>query len=141
MKILGVIPARYASTRFPGKPMVDMAGKTMIQRVYEQVSKAGSITSVVVATDHAGIFEHVTSFGGNVCMTKDTHVSGTDRCFEAMTLQKEKFDYVINIQGDEPLISPEVINTVAGALRHGEMSTAAVQMREPAEVTGGFLRR
>jgi 3-deoxy-manno-octulosonate cytidylyltransferase (CMP-KDO synthetase) len=114
--ILGIIPARYASTRFPAKPLIDIAGKSMIQRVYEQVKKSTKVTAVVVATDHAEIFAHVKKFGGNVCMTKESHVSGTDRCFEALSLQKEAFDYVINIQGDEPFIQPEQIDLLANLL-------------------------
>jgi 3-deoxy-manno-octulosonate cytidylyltransferase (CMP-KDO synthetase) len=116
MKILGVIPARYASTRFPAKPLVDIAGKSMIQRVYEQVKKSKSISHVVVATDHRQIFSHVESFGGNVCLTDENHVSGTDRCFEALQLQSGSYDYVINIQGDEPFIQPEQIDLLAGLL-------------------------
>ncbi len=115
MKILGIIPARYASTRFPAKPLVDIAGKSMIQRVYEQVSKSKSISQVVVATDHPEIFAHVNTFG-EACMTKESHVSGTDRCFEALQQQKENFDYVINIQGDEPFIHPEQIDLLASTL-------------------------
>ena len=116
MKVLGVIPARYASSRFPAKPLADIGGKSMIQRVYEQAKKSSKLTRVIVATDDNRIFDHVKSFGGDVCMTSADHVSGTDRCFEAMSAQKENFDYVINIQGDEPFISPEQINLVAGLL-------------------------
>jgi len=116
MKILSLIPARYASTRFPAKPLVDIAGKSMIQRVYEQVKKSTMISTVVVATDHHEIFNHVKKFGGEVCMTKESHVSGTDRCYEALTLQKETFDYIINIQGDEPFIQPEQIDLLASRL-------------------------
>jgi 3-deoxy-manno-octulosonate cytidylyltransferase (CMP-KDO synthetase) len=114
--ILGVIPARYASTRFPAKPLVDIAGKSMIQRVYEQVKKSGKITEVVVATDNQEIFNHVLTFGGKVCLTREDHASGTDRCFEALTLQHQQFRYVINIQGDEPFIQPEQIDLLAGVL-------------------------
>src|SRR5688572_5001408 len=114
--ILGIIPARYASTRFPAKPLVDIVGKSMIQRVYEQVKKSSLIAEVVVATDHPEIYEHVKTFGGQVCMTKETHVSGTDRCHEVLTLQQNKFRYVINIQGDEPFIQPEQIDLLAKQL-------------------------
>lgn len=113
MKILGIIPARYASTRFPAKPLADIDGKSMIQRVYEQVKKSPLITEVIVATDNMEIMNHVSQFGGRVCMTKESHVSGTDRCYEALTLQKAKFDYVINIQGDEPFIQPAQIDSLA----------------------------
>ena len=114
--ILGVIPARYASTRFPAKPLADIGGKSMIRRVYEQVKKAGSITNVVVATDHPQIFEHVKSFGGHVCMTSENHASGTDRCYEALTLQQKQYSYVVNIQGDEPFIHPHQIDLLCSRL-------------------------
>lgn len=114
--ILGVIPARYASTRFPAKPLADLGGKSMIQRVYEQVTKSELIAETVVATDNKEIFDHVKKFGGNVCMTKESHVSGTDRCFEALTLQQKEFSYLINIQGDEPFIQPGQIDLLARLL-------------------------
>jgi 3-deoxy-manno-octulosonate cytidylyltransferase (CMP-KDO synthetase) len=116
MKVLGVIPSRFASTRFPGKPLADIAGKSMIERVYSQAKKSSHLSKVIVATDDQKIFDHVISFNGNVCMTAENHVSGTDRCFEALGLQKEKYDYVINIQGDEPFIQPEQISLLAGLL-------------------------
>ncbi|WP_305952809.1 3-deoxy-manno-octulosonate cytidylyltransferase [Emticicia oligotrophica] len=118
MKILGIIPARFASSRFPGKPLADIGGKSMIQRVYEQSQKAKSLSKVVVATDDPRILSHVISFGGEAYMTSENHPSGTDRCFEA--LQKaggsSKFDYIINIQGDEPFIDPETIEQMAKLL-------------------------
>jgi len=114
--ILGVIPARYASTRFPAKPLADIDGKSMVERVYIQASLSKRISKVVVATDDQRIFDHVRLFKGSVCMTSPDHASGTDRCFEAMTKQREKFDYVINIQGDEPFISPEQIDLLASLL-------------------------
>jgi len=116
MKIIGLIPSRYASTRFHAKPLADIKGKSMIQRVYEQAKKARSLNKVVVATDHREIFDHVTGFGGEVCMTRESHVSGTDRCYEAYKLQSEKYDYVINIQGDEPFIQPAQIELLASKL-------------------------
>lgn len=116
MKILGVIPSRYASTRFPGKPLVDMLGKSMLKRVYEQVSKANSLSKVLVATDDQRIFEHVKNFGGDVCMTSANHPSGTDRCHEAYLSQKQNFDFVINIQGDEPFIDPNQIDLLGNSI-------------------------
>jgi len=116
MKIIGLIPARYASTRLPAKALKDLAGKTMIQRVYEQAAKATCLSKLVVATDDARIYDHVKSFGGEVCMTRVDHPSGTDRCAEALTLQEGKFDYVINIQGDEPFIQPEQIDLLGSKL-------------------------
>ncbi|MEO6523133.1 MAG: 3-deoxy-manno-octulosonate cytidylyltransferase [Mucilaginibacter sp.] len=112
MKILGIIPARYASTRFPGKPLVDIAGKSMIQRVYEQAKKCATLTEVIVATDDERIFNHVQQFGGVAVMTADTHQSGTDRCAE-VAQQHPEYQVIINIQGDEPFIEPEQIDKVA----------------------------
>jgi 3-deoxy-manno-octulosonate cytidylyltransferase (CMP-KDO synthetase) len=114
--IIGIIPARYASTRFPAKPLADVGGKSLIQRVYEQVSGAKALKKVVVATDHDEIFRHVRAFGGNVCMTREDHASGTDRCMEALSLEYEACDYVINIQGDEPFIQPQQIDSLASVL-------------------------
>jgi 3-deoxy-manno-octulosonate cytidylyltransferase (CMP-KDO synthetase) len=115
MKILGVIPARYASTRFPAKALADIKGKSMVQRVYEQASKARVLTKVVVATDHEKIYDHVKEFG-EVMMTSEKHQSGTDRCFEVCEKIKENYDFVINIQGDEPFIMPEQIELLASCL-------------------------
>ncbi len=112
MKFIGIIPSRYDSTRFTGKPLAIIKGKSMIQRVWEQASK--SLETVVVATDSNKIFEHVQSFGGQVVMTSRLHKTGTDRCYEALKIFSEKeginYDVVINIQGDEPYISPSSID-------------------------------
>jgi len=115
--VLGVIPARYNSTRFLGKPLVDINGMSMIERVYKQCLKAQLLNDVCVATDDNRIFEHVVSFGGKVIMTSDLHESGTDRCLEAArtyaaTYKELKPNIVVNIQGDEPLINPENINLI-----------------------------
>lgn len=110
MKFIGIIPARYASTRFPGKPLADMKGKYMIQRVYEQACKV--LDRVCVGTDDERIFNAVQSFGGQVVMTSTEHRSGTDRCFEAYTNLGGREDVVINIQGDEPFIKPEQIESL-----------------------------
>ncbi|OAV67668.1 3-deoxy-manno-octulosonate cytidylyltransferase [Bacteroidales bacterium Barb6XT] len=110
MKYIGIIPARYASTRFPGKPLADMKGKPMIQRVYEQVS--GVLDSVCVATDDSRIEAAVKAFGGQAVMTSGNHRSGTDRCQEAYAKVGAGYDIIINIQGDEPFIRPEQIETL-----------------------------
>ncbi|MDX9697641.1 MAG: 3-deoxy-manno-octulosonate cytidylyltransferase [Bacteroidales bacterium] len=114
MNYVGIIPARYASTRFPGKPLADIKGKTMIQCVYEQASKA--LDHVYVATDDKRIADEVNRFGGKVVITSDKHQSGTDRLAEAIDIihksHSEKFDVVINIQGDEPLIKPQQIKEI-----------------------------
>jgi 3-deoxy-manno-octulosonate cytidylyltransferase (CMP-KDO synthetase) len=126
MKIIGVIPARYASSRFPGKPLVNIAGKSMIQRVYEQAKKSMSLADVVVATDDARIQQHVKAFGGNVVMTSEHHQSGTDRCFEAIQAFCPLADVVINIQGDEPFIHPEQIDLVASCFNSEKTEIATL---------------
>jgi 3-deoxy-manno-octulosonate cytidylyltransferase (CMP-KDO synthetase) len=129
--ILGIIPARYASTRFPGKPLTDLMGKTMIRRVYEQASKSRALHKVVVATDDERIRDEVRSFGGAVAMTDTNHPSGTDRCLEALLLQEERYDYVINIQGDEPFIDPAQIDLLAGLLDgNTELATLILPVKE-----------
>jgi 3-deoxy-manno-octulosonate cytidylyltransferase (CMP-KDO synthetase) len=128
MKIIGIIPARYASTRYPGKPLINIKGKSMIQRVYEQVKKS-SLQKVVVATDDQRIYDHVTTFGGEAVMTGTHHASGTDRCFDALKQVNEKFDYVINIQGDEPLINPEQINELIDVLKPGDVELATQMIK------------
>jgi 3-deoxy-manno-octulosonate cytidylyltransferase (CMP-KDO synthetase) len=115
--IVGIIPARFASTRFPGKPLADILGKSMLQRVYEQSSKSKFLKYVVVATDDKRIFDHVKSFGGEVVMTAEHHPSGTDRCWDAAQQINEEFNYVINVQGDEPFIKPEQIDELASVLQ------------------------
>ena len=112
MDILGIIPARYASTRFPGKPLAKIAGKSMIRRVYEQAKKCSNLAQVIVATDDERIFNHVAGFGGIAVMTSPEHQSGTDRCAE-VALQHPAYDVIINIQGDEPYIDPEQISKLA----------------------------
>ena len=111
MKIIGIIPARYASTRFPAKPLIDIGGKTMIQRVYEQVLKC-KLDKVVVATDDERIANDVIRFGGEFVMTSTNHQSGTDRCAEVIK-QLSDYDVVINIQGDEPFIDPKQVKLIA----------------------------
>lgn len=115
MKTVGIIPARFASTRFPGKPLAEIGGKTVIRRVYEQASKARRLDEVLVATDDERIFRHVESFGGQVVMSRQEHQSGTDRCAEAAR-RLDEADIIINIQGDEPFIAPEQIDLVAEPL-------------------------
>jgi len=110
MKFVGIIPARFASTRFPGKPLADILGQPMIQRVYERASKV--LDTVVVATDDQRIYDAVIKFGGRVVMTSENHKTGTDRCYEALTKLSETYDVVINIQGDEPFIAIEQIEAL-----------------------------
>lgn len=121
MRTLALIPARYDSSRFPGKPLVDIDGQSMIQRVYNQTKKA--ITDVYVATDDARIHEAVLTFGGKSVMTSKMHQSGTDRCKEALLkveeLEENRYDYVINVQGDEPFISPTQISLLESTFKNG----------------------
>jgi 3-deoxy-manno-octulosonate cytidylyltransferase (CMP-KDO synthetase) len=130
MKIIGVIPARYASTRFPGKPLAPVAGKPLIQHVVERCKAARSLSEVIVATDDPRIRDAIVRFC-RVEMTSPDHPSGTDRIAEVM--QRTSGDAAINIQGDEPLIDPAVIDAVGHALANAEMSTAAAPVRDIAE--------
>lgn len=125
LQIIGIVPARYASTRFPGKPLVDIAGKTMIQRVYEQALKAKSLSKVVIATDDERIADEVKKFGGEFVFTSTHHQSGTDRCAEVIE-QYPDFDIVINIQGDEPFIEPEQIELLASCFHEEKVQLATL---------------
>ncbi len=124
MRFIAIIPARYASTRFPGKPLVDMAGKPMIQRVYEQVKKA--LDEVWVATDDIRIFETVEAFGGKAVMTSSDHRSGTDRIQEAYSKIGGGFDVIINVQGDEPFIQPEQIESLKNCFDSKDVELATL---------------
>ena len=130
MKVLGMIPARYASTRFPGKPLVLIAGKPLIQRVVERCRMAQSLADVIVATDN----ERIRTVAEKFCrveMTRADHPSGSDRIAEVAL--RCACDAVVNIQGDEPLIEPTVIDAVARELDKTEMSTAATRLTRPEE--------
>jgi 3-deoxy-manno-octulosonate cytidylyltransferase (CMP-KDO synthetase) len=135
MNILGIIPARYASTRFPGKPLVDIAGKSMIQRVYEQSKKCVHLSEVIVATDDERIYKHVHDFGGSAIITSPHHQSGTDRCAE-VALQHPQYDVVINIQGDEPFIDPEQISKLAFCFNdpNTQIATLVKKITSPEEL-------
>lgn len=130
-QFIGIIPARYASTRFPGKPLADIFGKSMIRRVYEQASKA--LETVYVATDDLRIFEAVKAFGGRVVMTSENHSSGTDRCAEAVLRAEEElgrsFETVLNIQGDEPFIEPEQLELLMNCFTEGDARIATLVKR------------
>jgi 3-deoxy-manno-octulosonate cytidylyltransferase (CMP-KDO synthetase) len=130
MKIFGIVPARFASTRFPGKPLAVIAGKPLIQHVVEQCQKAQSLSEVIVATDDGLIYEVARKFC-RVEMTRSEHPSGSDRIAEVA--QRCQCEAVVNIQGDEPLIDPEIIDAVAKALQKHEMSTAATLIRQAEE--------
>lgn len=135
MRAVGVIPARYASSRLPGKPLAEIAGKTMIEHVYRRAEQSKSLDAIYVATDDRRIFEAVRAFGGNVVMTREEHRSGTDRIAEAVGALE--VDVVVNIQGDEPLLDPAEIDAVVApfAVRPElVMTTAAVQITDPRDI-------
>jgi len=117
-KILGIIPARYASTRFPGKPLADICGKSMIQCVYERALKAKSLCGVLIATDDEKIFNAVKNFGGQAVMTDSNLPNGTARCEQAAKIYNENIDAVINIQGDEPFVATSQIETLKSLFDH-----------------------
>ncbi len=142
-RCLGIIPARYASQRAPGKPLMDLAGKPMIQRVWEQSKKARRLTKVVIATDDERIFDCAKSFGAEVMMTSPSHPTGSDRAAEVVQRLRdngEEFKLVINIQGDMPFINPDIIDgTIAvldGSSEYFGISTVAVPFQSEEE----FLR-
>lgn len=136
MKIIGVIPSRYSSTRLPGKPLEDIGGKSLIQRVYEQAKKSKLLSDVIIATDDKRILSHVENFGGKAVMTSKRHRSGTDRIVEA--LKGVKSDIVVNIQGDEPFIDPKDIDKALQPLMRDKklnVSTLCVRIRDNNEVS------
>lgn len=128
MKVVGIIPARYASTRFPGKPLALIKGKPMIQRVYEQALKS-KLDAVVIATDDVRIADAVMDFRGQYVMTSPNHRSGTDRCCEALDLLKTKYDAVVNIQGDEPFIDPKQIDLLVDLIVRDDTPLASLAKR------------
>lgn len=131
MKTLGIIPARYASSRFPGKPLAVLGGKSMIRRVYERAGQADLLSRIVVATDDERIFDHVQDFGGEALMTSPEHRSGTDRCAEVAS-QLSDYEIVVNIQGDEPFIDPVQIDQLVRLFEREEtqVATLARQIRD-----------
>lgn len=136
MKFIAIIPARYASTRFPGKPLAKLGDKTVIQRVYEQVTK--QITDAYVATDDQRIYDHVASWGGKVVMTRTDHKSGTDRIEEAMEkieMTDGTYDVVINVQGDEPFIQPEQIEEICRCFDDANTQIATLGIRFGNDIT------
>ncbi|MCK5856265.1 MAG: 3-deoxy-manno-octulosonate cytidylyltransferase [Bacteroidales bacterium] len=126
MKILGVIPSRYASSRFPGKPLASIGNKTMVQTVYAQATKSKLLDAVYVATDHPLIEAHIKGFGGNVMMTSENHRNGTERIFELLSSISEEYDAVVNIQGDEPFIQPEQIDLLCEAISQPSVDIATL---------------
>ena len=135
MKGLGIIPARFGSTRFPGKPLIEINGKSMIRRVIDQAKKCSSLQDVWVATDDERIFKHVEEYGCNVFYTSEECNSGTERICELLPDFKNDFDFVLNIQGDEPFVHVESLEELSNALIHSktDIATLAVQIENIAE--------
>lgn len=125
MKKLAIIPARYNSSRFPGKPLIDLAGKTMIQRVYEGVKNSLLFDDVVVATDDERIYNHLEEIGGKVILTSEQHESGTERCGEVIETYSD-FDIVVNVQGDEPLVSTQQLAQLLSAFDDKEVEISTL---------------
>ena len=140
-RVLGVIPARYGSTRFPGKPLVKIGGVSMIERVYRQAEQSACLLHVVVATDDARIANHVTKFGGNCIITSPHHKNGTSRCAEVVEKLEGEFDGVVNIQGDEPFINPKTIDQVVTLVEqpHAQIATLATQGATPSEFASAHV--
>ena len=140
MRTLGIIPSRWGSTRFPGKPLAIINGKPMIQHVYERVSRIPQLSGAIVATDDDRIMDCVREFGGQAVMTSSTHKSGTDRCGEVLKnliAKNIRPDVVINIQGDEPFIRPETITAVANLLKNNplcDIATAVTATTDDAKI-------
>ncbi|MEZ5008551.1 MAG: 3-deoxy-manno-octulosonate cytidylyltransferase [Chitinophagales bacterium] len=141
MKVLGIIPARYESVRFPGKPLADIAGKSMIQRVYEQANQSKALDKLVVATDDQRIFDHVASFGGSVVMTSKQCKNGTERCAEVLLKENKSYDAVINIQGDEPILNPEQISQLVELLNStSDIATLAHKLAEKEKANPNIVK-
>lgn len=130
MRILGIIPARYGSSRFPGKPLIDLKGKSMIRRVVEGAAKSSLLTDLVVATDDTRIVDEVSAFGGKVMLTDTKHPTGTDRCAEIVRTLPEQYDVVINIQGDEPLVDARQLDQLLQAFSDPEVQIATLASRK-----------
>tara|TARA_B100001741_G_scaffold37321_1_gene26553 strand:- start:4436 stop:5167 length:732 start_codon:yes stop_codon:yes gene_type:complete len=126
MRVIGIIPSRYHSSRFPGKSLANIMGVSMIQRVYQQSSKCNLLHKVIVATDDERIAFHVKSFGGDVILTSKNHESGTDRCGEVMKNLEEHYEIVVNIQGDEPFINPEQITNLLELFENPDVQIATL---------------
>ena len=126
MQVIGIIPARYNSTRFPGKPLIDIKGKSMIQRVYEQCKKSAQLNDVIIATDDNRIIQHTEKFKGKTILTSKHHASGTDRCNEVIKNLNINYDLIVNIQGDEPYISPDQIDQIIDVLTNSNSGIATL---------------
>lgn len=136
MKSLVIIPSRLNSTRLPEKPLILIKGKSLINRVYHQVKKCKNKTDILIATDNEKIVDHVKSFNGEVVLTNEKHISGTDRCNEAVQSLNKTYDLIINVQGDEPIINPKIIDEIINTFDdiNDEIITVAKEINNPIEI-------
>ena len=136
MKSLVIIPSRLNSTRLPEKPLILIKGKSLVSRVYHQVKKCKNKTDILIATDNEKIVDHVKSFNGEVVLTNEKHISGTDRCNEAVQLLNKTYDLIINVQGDEPIINPKIIDEIINTFDdiNDEIITVAKEINNPIEI-------
>lgn len=136
MKSLIIIPSRLNSTRLPEKPLILIKGKSLINRVYHQVKKCKNDIDILIATDNEKIVDHVKSFNGEVVLTNEKHISGTDRCNEAVQSLNKKYDLIINVQGDEPIINPKIIDEIINTFDaiNDEIITVAKEINNPIEI-------
>lgn len=136
MKSLVIIPSRLNSTRLPEKPLILIKGKSLLSRVYHQVKKCKNKTDILIATDNEKIVDHVKSFNGEVVLTNEKHISGTDRCNEAVQSLNKTYDLIINVQGDEPIINPKIIDEIINTFDdiNDEIITVAKEINNPIEI-------
>ena len=136
MKSLVIIPSRLNSTRLPEKPLILIKGKSLVSRVYHQVKKCKNKTDILIATDNKKIVDHVKSFNGEVVLTNKKHISGTERCNEAVQSLNKTYDLIINVQGDEPIINPKIIDEIINTFDdiNDEIITVAKEINNPIEI-------
>ena len=136
MKSLVIIPSRLNSTRLPEKPLILIKGKSLVSRVYHQVKKCKNKTDILIATDNEKIVDHVKSFNGEVVLTNEKHISGTDRCNEAVQSLNKTYDLIINVQGDEPIINPIIIDEIINTFDdiNDEIITVAKEINNPMQI-------
>ena len=136
MKSLVIIPSRLNSTRLPEKPLILIKGKSLVNRVYHQVKKCKNKTDILIATDNEKIVDHVKSFNGEVVLTNEKHISGTDRCNEAVQSLNKTYDLIINVQGDEPIINPKIIDEIINTFDdiNDEIITVAKEINNPIQI-------
>ena len=141
METLVIIPSRLNSKRLPEKPLISIKGKSLINRVYHQVKKCSNKIDILIATDNEKIFDHVQSFNGEVVLTNEKHISGTDRCNEVVQSLKKQYDLIINVQGDEPIINPNIIDDIINTFDDikDEIITVAKEINDPIQINNEHI--